>query len=88
MDTVTTLKLLGVEQVTDVVYETFAEFKASKKNWQGARSWASRSSMAICPVGFEKGVVDFQAPFQGKQLIRQSRSHHPCGGSSHGLRAI
>ena len=27
MDTVTTLKLLGVKQVTDVVYETFEEFK-------------------------------------------------------------
>ena len=37
MDTVTTLKLLGVKQVTDVVYETFEEFKASKKELQGAQ---------------------------------------------------
>ena len=37
MDTVTTLKLLGVKQVTDVVYETFAEFKASKKELQGSQ---------------------------------------------------
>ena len=37
MDTVTTLKLLGVKQVTDVVYETFAEFKASKKELEGAQ---------------------------------------------------
>ena len=29
MDTVTTLRLLGVKQVTDVVYETFDEFKES-----------------------------------------------------------
>lgn len=38
MDAVTTLKLLGVKNVTDVVYEEFSEFKASKKELEGARS--------------------------------------------------
>ena len=37
MDVVTTLKLLGVANVTDVVYEQFSEFKASKKELEGAQ---------------------------------------------------
>ena len=37
MDVVTTLKLLGCEHVTDVVYEQFKEFKASKKELEGAQ---------------------------------------------------
>ena len=38
MDTVTSLKLLGVKNVTDLVYEEFSEFKASKKELEGARN--------------------------------------------------
>ncbi|WP_267201446.1 FAD-dependent oxidoreductase [Limosilactobacillus kribbianus] len=38
MDVVTTLKKLGVPHVTDVVYEEFAEFKASKKELAGAQA--------------------------------------------------
>ncbi|MDD5924467.1 MAG: FAD-dependent oxidoreductase [Clostridia bacterium] len=38
MDVVTTLKLLGVKNVTDVVYEEFCEFLASKKELEGAQS--------------------------------------------------
>lgn len=37
MDVNTTLKLLGCEHVTDVVYEQFKEFKASKKELEGAQ---------------------------------------------------
>lgn len=37
MDVVTTLKKLNVPYVTDVVYEEFAEFKASKKELAGAQ---------------------------------------------------
>ncbi len=50
MDVVTTLKLLGCEHVTDVVYEKFSEFKASKKELVGAQ---------------EQGVtiIDGYAPF-------------------------
>ena len=36
MDVVTTLKKLGVEHVTDAVYEQFDEFRASKKELAGA----------------------------------------------------
>ncbi len=38
MDAVTTLKLLGVPHVTDVVYEQFSEFKASKKELSNAQA--------------------------------------------------
>lgn len=37
MDVDTTLKLLGVPHVTDVVYEKFSEFKASKKELEGSQ---------------------------------------------------
>lgn len=37
MDVVTTLKKLNVPHVTDVVYEEFSEFKASKKELAGAQ---------------------------------------------------
>ena len=37
MDVVSTLKLLGCEHVTDVVYEQFKEFKASKKELKNAQ---------------------------------------------------
>lgn len=38
MDVVTTLKKLNVPYVTDVVYEQFSEFKASKKELAGAQA--------------------------------------------------
>ena len=38
MDVNSTLKLLGCEHVTDVVYEQFKEFKASKKELEGAQA--------------------------------------------------
>ena len=38
MDVNTSLKLLGVNHVTDVVYEKFSEFKASKKELEGAQA--------------------------------------------------
>lgn len=37
MDVVSSLKLMGVEHVTDLVYEEFKEFKASKKELEGAQ---------------------------------------------------
>lgn len=37
MDVVTSLKLIGVKHVSDVVYEMFSEFKASKKELEGAQ---------------------------------------------------
>ena len=38
MDVVTTCKLLGVKNVTDVVYEEFDEFRASKKELESAQA--------------------------------------------------
>ncbi|MGX7059722.1 FAD-dependent oxidoreductase [Vagococcus humatus] len=38
MDAATTLKVLGVESVTDVAYETFSEFLASKQELAGAQA--------------------------------------------------
>lgn len=38
MDVATSLKLLGVKHVTDVVFESLEEFKASKKELEGARN--------------------------------------------------
>jgi dihydropyrimidine dehydrogenase (NAD+) subunit PreT len=68
MDTVTTLKLLGVPQVTDVVYETFAEFKASKKELQGAQKLGVSILDGYVPVSFKDGVVDFKHRFKESNL--------------------
>ena len=59
MDTVTTLKLLGVPHVTDVVYETFAEFKASKKELQGAQQEGVSIIDGYVPVALKGKKVVF-----------------------------
>ena len=63
MDTVTTLKLLGVKQVTDVVYETFAEFKASKKELQGSQEQGVSIIDGYVPVALKGKKVVFQHRF-------------------------
>ena len=60
MDTVTTLKLLGVKQVTDVVYETFEEFKASKKELQGSQEQGVSIIDGYVPVALRGKKVVFQ----------------------------
>lgn len=64
MDTVTTLKLLGVPQITDVVYETFDEFKASKKELQGAQKVGVSILDGYVPVSYDKGSVGFKHRFK------------------------
>ena len=59
MDTVTTLKLLGVKQVTDVVYETFEEFKASKKELQGSQEQGVSIIDGYVPVSLKGKTVKF-----------------------------
>ena len=59
MDVVTTLKLLGVKQVTDVVYETFEEFKASKKELQGAQEQGVSIIDGYVPVSLKGKTVKF-----------------------------
>ena len=60
MDVVTTLKLLGVENVTDVVYEEFKEFKASKKELEGAQKLGVTIIDGYVPVKAEGGKVSFE----------------------------
>ena len=68
MDTVTTLKLLGVKQVTDVVYETFAEFKASKKELQNAQEQGVSIIDGYVPVQLKGKTVKFQHRFYPAEL--------------------
>ena len=63
MDTVTTLKLLGVKHVTDVVYETFEEFKASKKELQGAQQENVSIIDGYIPVALKGKTVKFEHRF-------------------------
>ncbi len=68
MDVVTTLKLLGVKQVTDVVYETFAEFKASKKELQGAQAEGVSIIDGYVPVSLRGKTVKFTHRFVPAEL--------------------
>ena len=61
MDVSTTLKKLGCVNVTDCVYETFAEFKASKKELEGTRKEGVTILDGYVPVSITKGgVVTFK----------------------------
>ena len=68
MDTITSLKLLGVEQITDVVYETFAEFKASKKELQGAQKLGVSILDGYMPTAFNKDTVEFTHRYKESKL--------------------
>lgn len=59
MDVVTTLKLLGVAHVSDVVYEQFSEFKASKKELEGAEKVGATIIDGYVPNKVEGNVVSF-----------------------------
>lgn len=59
MDVVTTLKLLDVPHVTDVVYEQFSEFKASKKELAGAQSLGVTIMDGFVPQKCEGNIVSF-----------------------------
>lgn len=61
MDVVTSLKLLGCPHVTDVVYEQFSEFKASKKELQGAQAEGVTIIDGYVPVACARGgIVKFK----------------------------
>ena len=68
MDTITTLKLLGVKQVTDVVYETFDEFKASKKELRDAQSERVSIIDGYVPVSLKGKTVKFAHRFIPAEL--------------------
>ena len=64
MDVCTTAKKLGVQQVTDVVYETFAEFKGSKSELDLARKYGVSIYDGFVPVSTERGgIVNFKHRF-------------------------
>ena len=60
MDVVTTLKLLDVPNVTDVVYEEFKEFKASKKELEGAQKLGVTIIDGYVPTACEGNKVLFE----------------------------
>jgi len=61
MDCVASLKLCGVENVTDVVYEQFKEFRASKKELELARNLNVSIIDGYVPTKFQKnGTVTFK----------------------------
>jgi len=60
MDVVSTLKLLGAENVTDVVYEEFKEFRASKKELEGAQKLGVTIMDGYVPVKVEGNKVSFE----------------------------
>jgi len=68
MDVVTTLKLLGVKQVTDVVYETFEEFKASKKELKTSQENKVSIIDGYIPVGIKDNEVTFKHRFINAEL--------------------
>lgn len=59
MDVSTTLKLLGVSNVTDVVYEQFSEFKASKKELEGAQKMGATIIDGYVPTSVNGNKVSF-----------------------------
>ena len=60
MDVCTTLKLLGAKNVTAVVYEEFCEFKASKKELEGAREAGVSIYDGYVPEAIEGNAVTFR----------------------------
>jgi dihydropyrimidine dehydrogenase (NAD+) subunit PreT len=61
MDVVTSLKLLGCPHVTDVVYEQFSEFRASRKELMGAQEQGVTIIDGYVPVGTGRGgIVKFK----------------------------
>ena len=80
MDVVTTLKILGVETVTDVVYEQFSEFKASKKELEGAQDQGVTIIDGYVPVEVEGNVVTFKhRNIDSKLVLKADRIYLAVG---------
>ncbi len=60
MDVDTTLKLLGAVNVTDVVYEEFSEFRASKKELAGAQALGVSIIDGYVPLEVKGNEVTFK----------------------------
>lgn len=68
MDVSTTLKMLGVKNVTDVVYEEFCEFLASEKELRGAQELGVTIIDGYVPTECREGVVTFKHRHIDSQL--------------------
>ena len=68
MDVVTSLKLLGVKYVNDVVYETLDEFKASEKELLNARNEKVSIFDGYAPVSYDGKVATFKHRFLDNEL--------------------
>lgn len=68
MDVCTTLKLLGVEHVSDLVYEEFKEFKASKKELEGAQKLGVTIIDGYVPSKVSGGVVEASHRFINSEI--------------------
>lgn len=63
MDVNTSLKLLGVEQVSDVVYETYKEFRASREEKETALENNVSIIDGYMPISVNDNVVTFKHRF-------------------------
>ena len=68
MDVCTTLRLLGVKQVSDVVYETFDEFRANRKELRTAQENNVSIIDGFKPVSVSGNEVIFQHRYNGAEL--------------------
>jgi len=68
MDVVTTLRLLGVKHVTDVVYETFTEFKAGGKELRTSQENNVSIIDGYVPAAVNGGEVTFRHRYIGAEL--------------------
>ena len=69
MDVATTLKKLGVPYVTDLAYEEFSEFLASKKELAGARQAGVTIMDGYVPASVDGNVVTFRHRHLDAQLL-------------------
>lgn len=72
MDVATTLKKLGVPYVTDLAYEEFSEFLASKKELAGARQAGVTIMDGYVPANVRQGLR-FRLGRRGVQDYRPQR---------------
>ena len=69
MDVVTSLKKIGVKNVTDVVYEKLDEFLASKKELNEARENNVTIIDGYKPVEYKDGKITFESRFIDSKLV-------------------
>lgn len=68
MDVATTLKLIGTEHVSDLVYEEFSEFKASEKELRGAQERGITIMDGYIPTAVNGRTVTFKHRHMDSEL--------------------